>query len=542
MNLFQCTIQHHILTATHHTSHIIESKSDVQQIPTLFESMISIRRPLLFTILLYLWLSVLATVCLASNDLTQVEWHYDPSRDNRGGWAQQRGITTRKSIDMASDLRLYSSSQPRRRQLKVLVYAPAVNVKSGGLKVLYKLVHDLNTHGAEAYIIYTKPNFPRLDWIDASWKTPVISTKQDWANVIMDKNTILLLPETPTWQVYGPFYAQAKRNGALCGRLALNYYSLWPPSLPDRNYSTDGTDFVLCDNDYTADLIARKMGTNTVVLPTYINANLYHDRDVMQRLDRCRNNGHHHHNLIVAYVSRKSNSGTILQRALESKYPNVEWIPMHSLPEPEYAAILRRAHVYVATGKLEGLNLSILEAWAAGALVVGFHGYGASLSMVGDDEGDDDPQNAIVVVPNGNDEALIAAVDQVLANFTLDCTYYHSIIQNAHRRLQDYTVADEEKVAQFVTDLLMGYRFGFPFPSHHLWVTNDHSNDIGLVVDEDKSNNSSMTLVWMGSIALIVLMAWYFFASNTKKLFQTTNKTAGRKRRVPKALLKDKRS
>jgi hypothetical protein len=144
---------------------------------------------------------------------------------------------------------------------------------------------------------------------------------------------------------------------------------------------------------------------------------------------------------------------------------------MRDLPEADYARVLRRSDVYMTTGKLEGENLGVKEAWGSGALVVGYHGYGASLIM----EGQGPDQNSVVVLPNGDDGAMVREMRRVLGALSLNRTSYRRVVEAAEKKLEEIN-ADEDEQAEFVTDLLTAYRFGFPFESDHLWSAADNRN------------------------------------------------------------------
>jgi hypothetical protein len=85
------------------------------------------------------------------------DWQYDPVRDNRGTWAEVPGRTTLDLFQRKGrELRAHVAAADRNHaiRLRVFVLSPSLNVKSGGIKVLQKLVHDLNTRGAPARILH----------------------------------------------------------------------------------------------------------------------------------------------------------------------------------------------------------------------------------------------------------------------------------------------------------------------------------------------------------------------------------------------------
>merc|ERR1712087_151231 len=78
-----------------------------------------------------------------------------------------------------------------------------------------------------------------------------------------------------------------------------------------------------------------------------------------------------------------------------------------------------------------------------GALVVGFHGYGGSEFMKGEEAGDE--QNCILI-ENGNQQSFIQKLDEVLEKIEKQGRQqYDWIIQNAHKVIKDLTVKPEEE-------------------------------------------------------------------------------------------------
>lgn len=82
---------------------------------------------------------------------------------------------------------------------------------------------------------------------------------------------------------------------------------------------------------------------------------------------------------IAAIPNRRPQEWRLLRGILWSQRPDlahVPWVEIRGVGRPEVARILAGSELFLATGLLEGLGLPPLEALAAGALVVGFHGGG----------------------------------------------------------------------------------------------------------------------------------------------------------------------
>ena len=82
---------------------------------------------------------------------------------------------------------------------------------------------------------------------------------------------------------------------------------------------------------------------------------------------------------VAAIPNRRPQEWRLLRGALRSQRPDladVPWIEIRGVSRREVARLVAGSEVFLATGLLEGLGLPPLEAMAAGALVVGFHGGG----------------------------------------------------------------------------------------------------------------------------------------------------------------------
>jgi len=82
---------------------------------------------------------------------------------------------------------------------------------------------------------------------------------------------------------------------------------------------------------------------------------------------------------IAAIPNRRPQEWRLLRGILRSQRPDlahVPWIEIRGMARGEVARLMAGSEIFLATGLLEGLGLPPLEAMAAGALVVGFHGGG----------------------------------------------------------------------------------------------------------------------------------------------------------------------
>lgn len=73
-------------------------------------------------------------------------------------------------------------------------------------------------------------------------------------------------------------------------------------------------------------------------------------------------------------------------------------------------------------GHEEGLNVSVLEAMAAGALVIGFHGGGGQEHMIGSG-----PEQNCLLVDNGDPLSLGLSLENAIQNLLRNAAHYEQI-------------------------------------------------------------------------------------------------------------------
>ena len=82
---------------------------------------------------------------------------------------------------------------------------------------------------------------------------------------------------------------------------------------------------------------------------------------------------------IALIPNRRPQEWRLIRGILRSRWPRlaaVPWLEIAGVSRAEVARLVAGSEIYLALGQLEGLGLPPLEAMAAGALVIGFHGGG----------------------------------------------------------------------------------------------------------------------------------------------------------------------
>jgi hypothetical protein len=82
--------------------------------------------------------------------------------------------------------------------------------------------------------------------------------------------------------------------------------------------------------------------------------------------------------LAVCYMPRKlPDQVARVREAVERSHPDVPWVEIDGVPEPQVAAIFRANAIFFSAQDLEGFGLPALEAMACGCVVAGYAGTGA---------------------------------------------------------------------------------------------------------------------------------------------------------------------
>lgn len=121
---------------------------------------------------------------------------------------------------------------------------------------------------------------------------------------------------------------------------------------------------------------------------------------------------------VAAIPNRRPQEWRLMRGALRSLRPDlaaVPWVEIKGQTRAGVADILAGSEIFLATGLMEGLGLPPLEAMAAGALVVGFHGDGGR-EYASEQNGDwfDDGRHLDVV------DTLIRRIDQLKSGETFE--------------------------------------------------------------------------------------------------------------------------
>jgi len=134
-----------------------------------------------------------------------------------------------------------------------------------------------------------------------------------------------------------------------------------------ENWKDYGINWVMTTNDVIKDLIQWSMGIENVhIIASSIDPDIFHyNQDTKTQQ--------------VAYIKRKDTLSPIVEKILKSRdvsFHELDFIAIENLKLQDYAQVLRKSKIYLATSISEGFPRSIVEAMACGCLCIGFDGVG----------------------------------------------------------------------------------------------------------------------------------------------------------------------
>lgn len=287
---------------------------------------------------------------------------------------------------------------------RVFYFCPDFPQPSGGVRSIYRHVTILRAAGVDAAVVHQKRDFV-ADW--HGYPAPVIWLEDRPGFTPADT---LVFPEVMAEMV--------RQTKAFAGRrfvFALSWLPSYTNLRPGERWRDLGVDGVLVQSRTVARAVAWSEGRPAHYIPPFVDPTLYHFGSTAPRRT-------------IAYLTRKDRAGAWLHGLLASAAARagLTWTALRNVPEAEYAAALRGAALYVPTTVQEGLHVSVLEAMACGALVVGFAGVGGNDYLVGQGDG-----RNCVLVENGDLVGLGQALEEVLATLATDAAAFDAITANA---------------------------------------------------------------------------------------------------------------
>jgi hypothetical protein len=252
--------------------------------------------------------------------------------------------------------------------MRFFYYYPTWDKPSGGNKQLRLAASLLAELGVETFLLRDRKYFaPGTEFDDNVFygvPVPLAPFTFEDAGAHLRPEDVLVLPEV-----------LLDRTLPLCTewkcRLALNnqngFYGLrYRPPLRDTRHAFE---FVLVNAPYVASLCKKYLAipAERIFLVPYWIARSPFDLHA----------GSAPRSLSVCYMPRKLPDAVRRVRELvHLAHPDIPWVEIDGLPEPEVARQFRASSIFMATQDQEGFGLPAVEAMACGCLVAGFAGTG----------------------------------------------------------------------------------------------------------------------------------------------------------------------
>ena len=238
---------------------------------------------------------------------------------------------------------------------RIVFLAPFVKTEiSGGIKTAYRQAELLTETGFDACVY--QPEGP------PSWFETRAKVLTSWIEAAA--SDVLVFPEA----INGPLVELARAKTTPAKKVLYcqaQYYALFS-AIPPEEYRTLGFARVACQSAIAKGFVERVLRFDDVmVIPCFVDPALFHPREKTMQ--------------IAAIPKKLPREAAAIHSVFRLKYPelrSVPWAIIENRSEREIADIFGRSTIVLSLPFLESFGLVPLEAMAAGAVVVGFHGHG----------------------------------------------------------------------------------------------------------------------------------------------------------------------
>jgi glycosyltransferase involved in cell wall biosynthesis len=301
---------------------------------------------------------------------------------------------------------------------KICYFCPDFSPPSAGTKRLYRHVRHLNLLGYDARVVHQKKGFI-LNWHE--YRVPVLWIEDQPG---FEKDDILVFPEGMS-----ALMKETRHFPCIRIAIALNWAYVYSNLPKGENWCDYGINHVITPSPVIKDFLEWSLGVNVTLIANYVDLHKFIYRPE-RKLPK------------IAYMSRKDLSGEILRTIFERKagpHHKFQWARLHDLTENQYAAELTSSALFLATSPQEGMPTSVLEAMAAGCLILGYSGVGGNDYLVGEGH----HQNCILI-ENGNYPALGKKLEDTLMILQNNPDAFQRLITNGIETAQRFQDPEEE--------------------------------------------------------------------------------------------------
>lgn len=236
--------------------------------------------------------------------------------------------------------------------LRTCIFLPPVRKPTGGITVLYRIGAMLRAAGRAAFMVPREPSV---------WRPDVAAVPEiPFADLALTPDDLWLVPEG---------WVNALSPGLAAKSRCLVYVQNWaylfsglPPGVSWRGLPVE----FLAVSRPVAWFVEQSLGAPVPILRPGIDVSVFTAPPVKPR------------ELSIAWMPRKNKALAEQIRAVFEARGRfkAKWNEIHGLDQAGVAGVLKRSHVFVASGFPEGCPLPPLEAMASGCVPVGFAGLG----------------------------------------------------------------------------------------------------------------------------------------------------------------------
>jgi predicted O-linked N-acetylglucosamine transferase (SPINDLY family) len=308
---------------------------------------------------------------------------------------------------------------PRGFQNTIHYFCPDVDIRSAGIRRLYRHVGILDTAGFKSCILHQKIGFRCSDLP----KVPIRYLEQE----PFKPNDIIVIPEgCPT------IMRALKDHPVRRFVIALNGDYIYRDLKPGTDWRTFNIERVISVSKPIAEMVSWSMGLPTHLLASSIDHQLYYP-------DQAGKQPH------VVYIARKGAHAPYLKRLLAARNQYFtkyfKWISLNGLDQKRYAQQVRRAAIFLNLSMAEGYPTSCLEAMAAGTLVAGYISMGDKTFLCGKG-----PRQNCLLAPMGDYSALAVALEPFLTAWENGpMEQWNTLLSNGLKTASGLTQASENQ-------------------------------------------------------------------------------------------------
>ena len=306
--------------------------------------------------------------------------------------------------------------------MAIYYFCPDVEFPSGGVLRLYSHVRILREAGYEAFVLHFKRGF-QIRWFDHRLPVVYVSDKPP-----MSPSDTVVIPE-------GFPFIMKRLEGARRVVIALNPEYIFRKLRAGENWKDYGIDRVMTNSSIIRDFVRWSMGIENIhLLESSIDHTLFQPATPKE--------------LKVVYPRRKDTASSMVEKIVKSRNRAFSDVPFHgfeNLPLVEYAELLGKSAIFLATSSYEGFPRTIVEAMACGCICMGFDGLCGRETIVGSGEG----QN-FIHVESGDFIELSKKLSDVLDRIVKGDPELETIRDNAVRTAGRFTQeAEKRSVLEF---------------------------------------------------------------------------------------------